>query len=107
MQVSGLSLSQFRACTYYISAVKYGSNIIVHPDAHERPAKADGTANCTARLTVTSSDGAGARVTTRGQRGPYACWHAYRDVLAEVFTRYPDAVIRAGFHWRAVYRGRD
>jgi hypothetical protein len=107
MEITGLSLLQFRGCVSYVSRMKYGGNIIVHQDAHDRTSYKNGTPNCTARLATLSNDGPGTRMDARGRRGKYACWHAYRDVLQEVFTYYPNAVIRSGLAWRVTYRGRD
>lgn len=45
------------------------------------------------RIIVADSRGPGARRSASGRRGPYACWHAFRDVFAEVFHVYPDAKI--------------
>jgi hypothetical protein len=45
------------------------------------------------RIIVADSRGPGARRSASGRRGPYACWHAFRDVFAEVFRVYPDAKI--------------
>jgi hypothetical protein len=106
VNIKGLTLDQFQACARKVSAEKYGWNIIVHGDGHDRPRAKDGTPQCTARLATFLSDGQGTRTSANGRHGPYACWHAYRDVLTEVFTRYPDAVIRAGNSWRVTYRGR-
>jgi hypothetical protein len=70
----------------------------VHADAHTRGKLT------IARLDVRDSHGPGARTSASGRHGPYACWHAYRDVLGACFWVNPEAVIRTA---RAVYRGRD
>ena len=44
----------------------------------------------------------GSRRSSSGRRGPWACWHAFRDVLAAVLLQDPDAVIRTGV---TTYRG--
>lgn len=105
MRITGLSAAQFRWCTDLDSLLHYNGNVIMHADAHDRPANRDGTKQCTARLTVLDPRGPGSRTAANGRHGPYACWHAYRDVLMRVFTRYPNAVIRAGLHWSITYRG--
>jgi hypothetical protein len=107
VNITGLSLDQFMQCAISVSTRKYAGNLLIHQDAHDRPRSKNGTSNCTARLTTVTSHGAGIRTAANGRRGKYACWHAYRDVLAEVFRRYPDAVIRAGSSWRVTYRGQD
>jgi hypothetical protein len=98
MNIKGLTLSQFEAVTAGISAAIYSNNVQVHRDAHTRGALT------IARLDVRDSRGLGARRSRSLRRGPYACWHAYRDVLGACFWVNPEAVIRTGM---AVYRGRD
>lgn len=107
MEINGLSLEQFRQCADATGLWYYSENVIVHSDGHDRPSSKDGTPRCTARLAVRDSRGPGSRTSWKGRHGPYACWHAYRDVLSEVFRRYPDAVIRSGTSWRVTYRGRE
>jgi hypothetical protein len=100
MRISGLSLDDFTAITASVSDDCYAGNLAVSPDAHD-----DGSrkSRCTARLVAGDSRGAGTRTSWSGRHGPYVCWHAYRDVLAEVFRQYPDAVVRTGL--AGVYRG--
>ena len=105
MRITGLSLNNFQFCVEEVSTESYAGNIIMHADGHNRTANRDGTLQCTARLTVLDSRGPGSRTAANGRHGPYACWHAYRDVLMRVFTRYPDAVIRTGIGGGTVYRG--
>jgi hypothetical protein len=96
MRMSGVTETQFRSIVTRVSE-SYAGNLIVHQDAHP-----NGQSGCTARVTVTDSYGAGTRVTWMGRHGPYACWHAYRDVLALLFTEHPTAIVRTGLE---VYRG--
>lgn len=61
------------------------------------------------RLNVVNSHGPGHRMTPgmygrKPHRLRAACWHAYRDFLAELFRMAPNAVVRT--MW-ATYRGRD
>lgn len=112
MRITGLTLSQFQACTSFVSYSRYSGNGIVHPDARDRPAQRSRETGqlrnqCQARLTVSDSHGAGSRLTVSGRHGPYACWHLYRDVLREVFNQFPGAVIISGNYWRVTYRGYD
>jgi hypothetical protein len=50
------------------------------------------------------TDGPGSRLSASGRRGPWACWHAFRDLLMTVFEAYPDAVVSTAF---ATYRGAE
>lgn len=105
MRITGLTLAQFTACTEAVSVGRYNGNIVVNADAHDsytsrKPA-------CTARLSAVDSYGAGTRkAAMSGRHGPWVCWHAYRDVLKDVFETYPDAVIRTGIGTGGtIYRG--
>lgn len=40
------------------------------------------------------SGGYAARTSASGRRGPYACWHAFRDVLSLLMIRDPRALVR-------------
>ena len=60
-------------------------------------------------LRVHSSRGPGAHQSSCGyngkrRRGVAACWHAHRDVLRAIFTRYPNAKVKSAF---ATYDGLD
>lgn len=96
MRISKVTEAEFRSVVARVSA-SYGENLIVHQDAH-----AYGNSGCTARVAVTDSRGEGARTSASGRHGPYACWHAYRDVLALLFTEHPRAIVRTGLE---IYRG--
>jgi hypothetical protein len=98
MQVTGVTLNQFRTIAYAVSAVRYGGNLTVARDAHSTSA-----ATCTARLSAAVQHGPGSRLARTGTPGPYACWHAYRDVLAALFRHHPDARVRTRM---ATYRGQ-
>ena len=104
MNISGISLHEFTRITSTVSVQKYGGNIIVSQDGHDTGTRKP---RCTARLAARDSHGAGARVCWSGRHGPWACWHAYRDVLAAVFYANPEAVIRTGIGGGTLYRGRD
>lgn len=112
MRITGLSLDDFRECVRITSDVNYSGNIIVHGGAHDTNTTRNRETgvwqqHCTARLSVIDSHGPGSRTSWRGRHGPYACWCAYRDVLSEVFQRFPNAVIVSGNSWRVTYRGQQ
>jgi hypothetical protein len=97
MQITGLSLEDFEWVTSLVNR-HYGDNLVVHRDGH------DTKRGCTARLAVNDSRGRGARRAASGRRGPYACWHAYRDVLKALFLLYPHATVSTGL---ARYRHQE
>jgi hypothetical protein len=98
VNITGISLEQFHSAVDALNATEtYAGNLRVHADAHVVSAN-----RLTARLDVRDSRGPGARRSWSGRRGPYACWHAYRDVLTELFRINPDAVVRTS---QATYRG--
>ncbi|MFE0099826.1 hypothetical protein [Streptomyces sp. NPDC059009] len=97
MYIKGVSLSALNELTAQVSDDCYGGNVIVARGAHRTGAHA-----IVARLRVMDSHGLGARTAASGRHGPYACWHAYRDVLARIFFAYPSATVRTCL---ATYRG--
>lgn len=72
---------QWQAIVAKVSHQLYKDNLIVHPNA------------ASLRLSVASSRGPGARRSHSGRRMASACWHAHRDVLAELFEQYPHAKV--------------
>lgn len=82
-----------------ISDIYYDSNVVVHPDAH--PLRSNGR-GFRGRIHVKDSYGPGSRTSWTGRHGRYACWHAYRDVMALIFAVHPDVTIRTAI---ATYKG--
>lgn len=107
MKITGVTLVDFRWCVNDVSHRVYDGNVMMHEDSDDLPALKSGKPVCRARLTIGDSRGPGSRVSWSGRHGPWACWHAYRDVLMRVFERYPDAVVTSGFHWTVTYRGME
>jgi hypothetical protein len=101
MEIRGVPFEQVTRITEKVSAQSYGGNVIVHRDARDLATRNGGFAG---RITVADSSGPGARRSWSGRRMPAACWHAFRDVLAEIFEQYPDARARTAM---ANYIGRD
>ncbi|GAA1895091.1 hypothetical protein GCM10009753_24970 [Streptantibioticus ferralitis] len=99
MQITGVALGDFYEITAHISQVSYGGNVMVSSDAHVISRN-----RIAARLRVADSRGAGARTAASGRHGPYACWHAYRDVLSELFREHPRAIVSTALER---YRGAD
>lgn len=56
------------------------------------------------KVGVKDSRGPGARTSATGRRGPYACWHAFRDIFTEILSDDDNATIRTSL---TVYRGWD
>lgn len=92
MRSRQVNAAQWAAIVAKVSCQSYDGNLIVHPNA------------ASLRLSVRSSRGPGARRSHSGRRMAAACWHAHRDVLAELFNQVPDATVRTAL---ATYRGRD
>jgi hypothetical protein len=102
MRISGVSLNEFRAIVAIVSDSLYHGNVIVAREATDlggirKP-------RISARLTVQNSYAYGARTSWSGRHMPAASWEAYRDVLAELFDRHPDALVRTAL---AVYRRKE
>lgn len=98
MELIGITIDQFKSAVALVTA-EYGGNLEIHDDA-----KAVSSRSCRGRVVVKDSRGAGARRSWSGRHGKWACWHAYRDVLVELFETNPDARIRTAL---TVYNGRD
>lgn len=99
MYVRGISLNAFYAIVDYVSQIFYSGNVTVSSDAHS-----SGPNSIVARLRVADCRGQGARTAVSGRHGPYACWHAYRDVLTELFSVLPNSTVRTALE---TYRGAD
>ena len=96
MRLRGITLAQFELAVDRVNrmtnaeGVSYGGNLHVHHDAHETGSRVITTVG---RLDVLSSRDPGARRSWNGRRTKAACWHAFRDVIAELFVINPDAVV--------------
>jgi hypothetical protein len=98
VNIRGLSLEDFQAIVAYVSKGEYDGNVVVERHAHGNGRR------LAARLWATDGRGEGARTSWSGRHAHAACWHAYRDVLAELFERFPKATVRTAL---AVYRGKE
>lgn len=87
-----VSFQAVRDIVKRVSAENYDGNLILHSDARPIGRQGNPDYGFQGRLVVKSSRGTGARRSWTGRRMPAACWHTWRDVLREVFERYPDAV---------------
>lgn len=101
MEIRGVSYGDVERIIAQVSRDRYAGNVISNSDAH---ALLSGGRGFRGRLSVRDSRGEGARTSASGRRGPYACWHAYRDVLAALFAEYPQAKVRTAL---ARYVGRE
>lgn len=102
MKIVGITAGQFAVVTERVSREDYFGNLRWAGD--DLPYKRK--RGCRVTLSVRDSHGPGSRTAWTGRHGPWACWHAFRDVLAAVFEQYPETVITAGHSWLVVYRGR-
>lgn len=98
MEIIGVTLEEFKSAVESASA-NYGGNLVIHDDA-----KAISSRSSRGRVTVLDSRGWGARRSWSGRHGKWACWHAYRDVLTEIFEINPNARVKTSL---ADYRGVD
>jgi hypothetical protein len=86
MRLIGITLDQFHQAVATANST-YGGNLSVQDDSHSISSN-----SCVARVVAKSREN-GARTSWTGRNGPYACWHAYRDVLRACFDINPDAKI--------------
>jgi hypothetical protein len=89
MEIRGVPYGDVERIITRVSDERYAGNLGINADAH--PLSRTGAR---ARIVAKDSHGPGSRTTWTGRHGPWACWHAYRDVLAAIFAEYPDARIR-------------
>lgn len=89
MKLQNVTLAQFEQAVTLANALTYG-HLKVHPDAHEFGTRKVGVQG---RLTVDSSYAKGARLSSSGRHIQAACWHAFRDVIRELFVISPDAIV--------------
>lgn len=105
---------EFHAIVRYIGHMRYADNLRA-VDVQMVRTLQDGRPVIRGRVSVNDSGfktkprdtdylAPGARRSWSGRRAGAACWHAYRDVLAELFRRYPHAVVLTGM---ARYEGRE
>ena len=98
MEIRGLTVTEFETAVVKAN-LEYSDNLALHPDAHDT-----GRNSCRGRIWVEDSKGPGSRTSWSGRHGKIACWHAYRDVLVEIFNINPDATVRTAL---ATYKGRE
>ena len=79
MNIIGVTQEQFERIVAKVSSERYGGNV---GTVDLRPVSGK---SCRGRVNVQSSSGLGARRSWSGRRGPWACWHVFRDVIAETF----------------------
>lgn len=101
MEIVGLTVADFEHIVYVVSRAQYHGNLVM---VDGRRAGGVRRPKIRARVTVTDSRGPGARTSWSGRHGPWASWEAYRDVLSELFYRFPDAIVRTSV---ATYKGSD
>lgn len=92
-----LTLETLTASALDVAAQTYGGNLVI--DAEQV-----GPTRYRVKLNARDSRDEGARRSWSGRRGPWTCWHVFRDVFAVWMAWDPDAVIRTGVE---TYRGKD
>lgn len=86
-----LPQDRLSAIMTYVSEDYYGGNLTFElEDLH-------GVRRNRFRFKMGATSGKpGGRKSASGRRGPWACWDAFRDVLAGIFIEDPEALIRTG-----------
>ncbi len=98
MKVRGVPASEFAEIVQLVSHARYGGNVIIKTGPNTINRRGDFTIT----FRAVSSRGAGARGSWSGRKSIAVCWHAFRDVYAETFRRYPKAKIETMY---ATYNG--
>ena len=90
MQIIGVNEQQWTETVGQVSRALYGGNLVDNETREKRTSRSVRTLGT---LRVADSYGLGARTSASGRHGPWACWHAHRDVFREIFRKYPHARI--------------
>lgn len=83
------SVEDVRDIVGIVSTEDYDENLMI------TSAYAAGANNIALTIGVKDADGPGARV-VNGRHYSIACWHAYQDVLDELYERFPNARVTTG-----------
>jgi hypothetical protein len=106
MQITGITPLQFADAVRKVS-VSYGDNLDYEVTSQQSSTRFRARVIPVVSGATTCSPGVsapGARKSWSGRRIKAACWHAYRDVMIEVFNINPSARIYTGM---AKYKGID
>ena len=102
MQFTGITRAEVESTVRKVSEDKYDGNISFSHTSDQSPTRFRG------RIVAVSSFGKGTRSSWSGRRGPWACWHATRDVLTALFDAHPEVKVRSSVGRDTVaYLGRD
>jgi len=94
MKLWGVSRRELDQIVQSVSKEAYGGNIVFN--------KLE-VSNCvTFTLRVVCSKKVGASISPSGRRSTSLCWHGHRDVMWELFHRFPEARLKS---WDADYHG--
>lgn len=85
-----------------IAAGLYDGNLTVEVEHKSTTRK--GVSTYRVKVGASDSRGAGARRSWSGRRGPWACWHAFRDFFYGIYAEDADAIIVTGL---ARYNGLE
>lgn len=99
MNIRGLTADQLRVIVEKVSDEQYEGNIIFNREPEWKKGWWIFT------LRVKNSKGPGAKHSAlSGKRTVACCWHAHRDVMKEIFERFPNAELLTAM---AQYRGKE
>jgi hypothetical protein len=111
MLFGGITITQVEECIERVNP-RYNGNLAgewqVSPSARPSALNRAGT-RWRGRIIVRDSYGLGARRSASGRHGRWACWHVFRDVIADILRAYPEAKITTGLatytaaNWEATY----
>lgn len=106
MIITGITPQQFKDVVEKVSSIVYQDNLTTEIGTIYSSTRFTGRVVAKRSGAGTHGDDCapGARRSWSGRRGPWACWHAYRDVLEQLFWEYPDAKVRTSM---AKYIGRE
>lgn len=107
MQITGVSPEQFTQIVARVGAAKYQHNLAAEITSIQSPKRFRARIvpyESGAKFLPVGQPACGARLSWNGQRIKAACWHAFRDVLMQLFTEFPEARVYTSM---AKYKGMD
>ena len=90
MKLWGVSSEALVRVVKEVSKKKYKGNLVLRG-----PEQQGKTAMITFTLRVIDSRGIGAHIAASGRRSTSLCWHGHRDVMWELFHRFPEARLKS------------
>lgn len=91
MRVKGITGLELSGVVADLNSRWYNGNIMVHITDQTRPTSRAPYTHV--KVGVYDSYGYGARHSWSGRHGPWACWHVFRDIIAESYRQHGERLV--------------